>query len=577
MLITKEVMIGFSSKNIKWYEDKGYKIERYYNEHNRKMLVKKGTKITVKVEDLQDRASAKVDIECDSCGKQLIGIRWYDYKTQVKEDNKYYCQRCANAGFKHWDSFYDWCYDHLTKEEADIVMLRWDYNLNIDRRGSKVSPKDISYASHGLNRKGYWFKCLDHPEHGSEEKATYAFTRGQKGSLDCDRCNTIFVTHPHLINFFVNKEDAHKYSFGAGEMALVKCPDCGYEKMIKISNLINHGLGCNKCSDGVSYPEKFITSVLEQLHQVFEIQLSKRTFEWCLKYRYDLYINHINGIIEIQGIQHYQETKSKWGSLKDIQDNDRNKLTVANKNGISHYIIVDCRYSDMEFIRENIMNSELPTLLNFKEEDIDWLKCHEAGCSSLVKISCDMWSSGIRDISKIGVELKLDKCTIRNYLKKGAKLSWCNYNTKEEICIKVICTTTGEIFDSLYKASEGGRESIRPNISQCCKGNHKSAGKHPITNEPLVWMYYDDYVIKPEEEKTILINSKYERKYLTKSVICLTTNEIFNSALDASNKHNINKSGIVQCCLHVQKSSGKGLDGTKLVWMYYKEYLEKNK
>ena len=27
-------------------------------------------------------------------------------------------------------------------------------------------------------------------------------------------------------------------------------------------------------------------------------------------------------------------------------------------------------------------------------------------------------------------------------------------------------------------------------ITKCCKGKAKSAGKHPITNEKLVWEYY---------------------------------------------------------------------------------------
>jgi hypothetical protein len=56
----------------------------------------------------------------------------------------------------------------------------------------------------------------------------------------------------------------------------------------------------------------------------------------------------------------------------------------------------------------------------------------------------------------------------------------------------VICTTTGEIYKTIKDASrktgiyEGG-------ISQCCRGTYKSAGKHPVTGEKVVWMYLEDY------------------------------------------------------------------------------------
>lgn len=57
---------------------------------------------------------------------------------------------------------------------------------------------------------------------------------------------------------------------------------------------------------------------------------------------------------------------------------------------------------------------------------------------------------------------------------------------------KIICTTTGEEFNTLAEAE---RKYQIPNssISQCCKGKLKSAGKHPVTGEKMVWMYLEDY------------------------------------------------------------------------------------
>ena len=53
---------------------------------------------------------------------------------------------------------------------------------------------------------------------------------------------------------------------------------------------------------------------------------------------------------------------------------------------------------------------------------------------------------------------------------------------------KVKCITTGEIFGSISEATQ--KYNIHDqNISKCCKGKRKSAGKHPVTKEKLVWEY----------------------------------------------------------------------------------------
>ena len=56
---------------------------------------------------------------------------------------------------------------------------------------------------------------------------------------------------------------------------------------------------------------------------------------------------------------------------------------------------------------------------------------------------------------------------------------------------KIYCETTNEFFDSMadaerkYGINHGG-------ISACCQNKRKSAGKHPITGEKMVWRYIND-------------------------------------------------------------------------------------
>ena len=55
---------------------------------------------------------------------------------------------------------------------------------------------------------------------------------------------------------------------------------------------------------------------------------------------------------------------------------------------------------------------------------------------------------------------------------------------------KIICITTDEIFDCIIQASKK-YNICSSTICECCKGIRKSAGKHPITKEKMIWRYLE--------------------------------------------------------------------------------------
>ena len=262
-----------------------------------------------------------------------------------------------------------------------------------------------------------------------------------------------------------------------------------------------------------------MNNLLTQLQIKFKIQLTKKDFKWCNNYRYDFYINNINCIIETHGLEHYRkDNRGSWGTLQEVQKRDNEKEHLAIKNGIENYIVLDCRKSELKWIKNSILNSKLPELLNFKEEDIDWLKCHEYACGNLIKDSCDLWNGGLRNMQEISKILRLTRHTIRKYLKQGVELGWCDYNifetsrngilkTHEINKIKVICLTTGEIFNSIKEASIKYNIKSHGNLSLCCKGKRNHCGKHQITKEKLKWMYYDEYLKTNSKELSLFDNS----------------------------------------------------------------------
>lgn len=84
---------------------------------------------------------------------------------------------------------------------------------------------------------------------------------------------------------------------------------------------------------------------------------------------------------------------------------------------------------------------------------------------------------------------------------------------KNPMATKVVCLNTREVFGSCKEAREwcGGKGEI----GACCKGDLKSAGKHPITGERLAWVYLRDYDKLTEDEinaKITAAKNTYKRK-----------------------------------------------------------------
>lgn len=70
----------------------------------------------------------------------------------------------------------------------------------------------------------------------------------------------------------------------------------------------------------------------------------------------------------------------------------------------------------------------------------------------------------------------------------------CNKPLRQKKTIKKIqCVNTGEIFNTAKEAAKYfNMEKNNGNINRCCKGQRKTAGKHPQTGERLKWCYYQE-------------------------------------------------------------------------------------
>jgi hypothetical protein len=360
------------------------------------------------------------------------------------------------------------------------------------------------------NRCGYKYKCLICGNEDIIRERNLICGNG------CNVCsgkkvlkgyNDLWTTYPEIANLLKNKQIGHQITFGSHKKYIFICKNCGCEKYMQVNNIIRRGLSCINCSDKFPYSEKFMANLLLQLNIKYE---HRKTFDWSNNKEYDFYIPNTNCIIETHGEQHYKNIKHWNIKLEEISKNDKYKEQIALSNKIKNYIIIDCKRSEYEYIKSTIIKSKLLKLLNFEDKNINWLKCHEYACDTLVKNTCELWNNK-KDTLEISNILKLHRTTIIKYLKQGSILKWCDYDPKKEMVIsaknasehrrtKIICLTTFELFDSLKDAKiKYNIESS--NIVNCCKNKRNFTGKHPETNESLKWMYYEDYIKEQELNK----------------------------------------------------------------------------
>lgn len=287
------------------------------------------------------------------------------------------------------------------------------------------------------NAKWYKYKCL---YCGNED---YIIEFSLDNGCGCNVCcipprkvlkgyNDIMTTSPWMVKYFVDVEEAYTNSKYSAKVIKMRCSDCGRIYNKSISSLYAAKTLFCVCHDNVSYPNKFMYSLLSQFNIDFEIE---KVFPWSERRKYDFWL-HKNGksiIVEQHGLQHYQDVKfngttSDKRSLSEEKANDIHKQEMALIHGIDFYYQIDCSNSTMGFIRQSIIESGLLDTLEIDASAVDWVKCDMFATSNFVKQICEYRSAHeditLHDIAKI---FHMSYTTVLSYIKSGNKFGWCNY------------------------------------------------------------------------------------------------------------------------------------------------------
>ena len=285
------------------------------------------------------------------------------------------------------------------------------------------------YYQYRCNKCGY--ECQDGYRAGEPFKGlwrtAYEFDSGHKGCACCNHSitvpgiNSIADTHPELTKYFING-DEYKYPATSSSIVSMICPQCGHIRKQTISVLTINGLSCPLCANTISIGERIMCSLLKFQNIEF-----KKEFAFPdNKKRYDFYLSEYNTIIEIHGSQHYVQTSNTWGTVKEQQQNDEYKKQFALNQGISHYIVINAKVSEFNYIKDSIINSELASIISL--DNVDWIEIEdEVNQNGVVKEMCEYWESH-PEATIVDLENMFHRSEkiIYDRLKIGYEMGWCH-------------------------------------------------------------------------------------------------------------------------------------------------------
>ncbi len=314
--------------------------------------------------------------------------------------------------------------------------------------------------------------------------------------LDLNKpCNRLRHLRPDLVKLLDDSEDDFQYTPKSHKIAKWKCPCCNTQFERNVSIISTRGFNCPVCGTGISFPNRMMYQILKQLNVQFK---REHEFDWAKGKYYDFYIEEINAIIEMHGQQHYRHTNktSFWNkSFEEIIKNDSLKKDLAIKNGIDNYIVIDARFSDYDYIYENIRKSDLSNYYCISNIDKN-LILNKMYSNDFVKEIIKLWEDG-ETIKNIAESIGLFHTTVKKIIKNASDggLTFYDPNIEMEKNNKKIglfnekrirCLNDNLEHRSIVAASKYYKINTKP-INDCLKGRTKYCRLK--TGERLVFEY----------------------------------------------------------------------------------------
>ena len=288
--------------------------------------------------------------------------------------------------------------------------------------------------------------------------------------------NDLWTTNPEVASILKNPDDGYLYTNGSNERVLFVCPTCGNIKLKTIAQVVRYGWFCDACSDGCTYPNKFMANLLlfNKIKYDSEYIIPK------YQYRYDFHfiVNNQHYLIEMDGGLNHGCVDLPDLSIEEQIANDSNKDYLAEKFGYK-LIRIDCIYKDLkyrfEYIKDHIIKSDLRYLLSDLSDET-MSKCNnKASNTNYIMEIANAWNDSIYSLDELSKMFNVCKTTIRNRLKTALEIGLVReslddvkHKVFESGIVKrsfaqgtpVLCNETGECFATIADAKRSGFTTI---------------------------------------------------------------------------------------------------------------------
>ena len=228
-------------------------------------------------------------------------------------------------------------------------------------------------------------------------------------------------------------------------------------------------------------------------------------------------------------------------ALSNVIDFSKIDFLKANTEAQSSLLIKACKFWNQGYTSGeiatliNVSNSTVSNYLKLgskygicNDYSLDKSRCRSHGKSIICLNTGKIFNSIVDganyyNITESVISKCCRKCLTYGGVINGEKLIWMyldEYNKfpknkidqyipkVNNLYTKVVCLNNNILFDSVTKASKWSHAKSTSGITNCCTGKYRSSGKHPITQEPLRWMYYDDYIKKYDKSTLLIFNEK---------------------------------------------------------------------
>ena len=271
-----------------------------------------------------------------------------------------------------------------------------------------------------INRKHYTLQC----ERGHQYNVNEEYLKN--GRLrTCKRCNhpVIIESDPAFATWFVDSSIPRERSHGCHDKVDFYCQLCG--KVVREKSINNiykrQQVPCPYCANGVSYPERYVSALFSQMQIPFVHQYTAKFTQNGMKahYKYDFYDRARQLVIETHGAQHFEPgTFERVGgySLEEIKQIDIQKEKYATEVLGLNYIYLDCRKSDPDWIRQEVIRK----LDSYPLETVDWEAVRLEANSSVVLQLIELSRQGYTQ-KQMGEIVRMSPSTVCQKLQKAIK------------------------------------------------------------------------------------------------------------------------------------------------------------